>query len=320
MPTAQPSVRSASGRLLRVQRMPGGGREGLRLVGVEGEVPPPDLEEVPLCAEPRRTADPARCGRRARPGTRRREVVEQRGERVEARAVHQPVGVVEDEQPRWPTRCSSAARRGTATARTRGPGAAMDDADRRVDRLDPIDRGRKVREEDARVVVEVVEGEPRDGSVLARGPLGEDDGLAVSGRRDDGDDRGPGLGRQQAGEPGRARPSPGATRAGAASPRRAGRTAEARTRVTAQVRACRCASRRAGLARSRSSMPAAARRPIPQNLPSAAQPPGPSGRRASEALRRVERGADRGAEAVEPLEGGVDVIVCGERDPAGRPR
>ncbi len=54
-----------------------------------------------------------------------------------------------------------------------------------VDRRGAVDRGREVRQEHDRIVVVAVERQPRERARVDRGPLRQDDRLAVAGRRGD---------------------------------------------------------------------------------------------------------------------------------------
>ena len=185
--------------LLGAQRAAGGGRERLCLHEVERELVPPDLEERAPHPEP-----PERQARRGPPRHRHlepgREMVEERAQRVETGPVHEAVSVIEHQQGRAPdpVQLEREARHGGRE--DPGPGRRDGRPHRRIDRQDPVDGGSEVGEEDAGDVVEVVEGQPRDGPDLARGPLREEQRLAGPGRGNDGDDRRPRLGRQQADE------------------------------------------------------------------------------------------------------------------------
>ena len=126
---------------------------------------------------------------------------EQFGERVEAGAVLEPVQVVEDQDSRAAPLVEFRRQPRYRRREDARPGGRQRTVDRGVDRLDPVDRRGNVREEDARFVVELVQCQPRDVSLLMGGPVGQQDGLAVPGWGDDQDDRGCGLGREQAGQP-----------------------------------------------------------------------------------------------------------------------
>ena len=72
--------------------------------------------------------------------------------------------------------------------------------DRRVDRLDPVQRNGKRAQQHDRVVVPVVAGDPGHARADSLGPLRHERGLAIPGRGDHGDDRR--LARRPAGRPG----------------------------------------------------------------------------------------------------------------------
>ena len=115
-------------------------------------------------------------------------VVDQGSDRLERRPGPQDVEVVEHEHDRVPRRDL----RGQPRNRRRP------DCRRRlaecvnepwVERLVPHQRSRDVAEQDDGVVVPVVERDPRKRARVPRGPLGQECGLPVAGRRDDGRDR-----------------------------------------------------------------------------------------------------------------------------------
>ena len=170
------------------QAVTGGGRERGGLVLVEREPVGTDLEQRALGAEPGQRDVGLRAGgeRDAEP---RRQVVEDHRERVEAGAVHQPVDVIEDQEARLrgmvEARQQARHRRGEhAIARRVGHDPLVPEP------VDAGQRGREVGDEDGRVVVGLVEGQPRDRAPLPGRPLREHGGLAVPGRRDERHDRG----------------------------------------------------------------------------------------------------------------------------------
>jgi hypothetical protein len=99
------------------------------------------------------------------------------------------VGVVEDEEKRQAARAERACgARGEWSRIRRLPLRREQAKESFVERLDPVDRGADVLQEDERVVVALVDRNPGNAAVLCRGPLGEERRLAVAGTRDDADD------------------------------------------------------------------------------------------------------------------------------------
>ena len=72
--------------------------------------------------------------------------------------------------------------------RTRQPGERLG-----RERIDGVERAGQVRGEHREVVVRLRDRQPREGSLVGRGPLGQQRGLAGPGRARDEDDRRPGA-------------------------------------------------------------------------------------------------------------------------------
>ena len=159
-PTFGPFAEHAD--LVGRERTPRRVGESLRLVHVEGEFGRADLEEVPASAEPGeiqvRLGAPRKGDLEAV-----RQVVDERDEGIEARPIDEPVCVVEDEDGRLadPVDSSRKARhRRRQEARRRGADCP---SDLRIDRGEAVKRRGEVGEEDARLVVVVVDREPVTG-------------------------------------------------------------------------------------------------------------------------------------------------------------
>ena len=168
-------------------------RAGLLLV--HGQLVGPDLDHLALGAQ-----QGHRQGRGAPGGQQQlrpcREPHRQLGHRIKALEVVQQFQMVQDHGNR----------RGHLGYRGRQPrddggqdggargGQGLEDC--RVDRLDPVQRGRDIAQQDDRVVVALVDRDPGDPAPLPRRPLGEQRGLAIAGRGDHTDER-RGLGGEQ---------------------------------------------------------------------------------------------------------------------------
>ena len=200
MPVAHPSVRSRSTLTWSgVSERPAAAVSLLVSSTSRASSDAADLEEVPASAEPGeiqvRLGAPRKGDLEAV-----RQVVDERDEGIEARPIDEPVCVVEDEDGRLadPVDSSRKARhRRRQETRRRG---ADRPSDPRIDRGEAVERRGEVGEEDARLVVVVVDRQPRDGPSLTRRPVREEDRLPVAGRRDDRDDRCPGLGHEHSDE------------------------------------------------------------------------------------------------------------------------
>ena len=147
-----------------------------------------DLEELPVRAiAPERHRRLGAAGQRdAQVGW---QVVEQRGERVEARPILEAVRVVEDQQRRFAPAIHLGHEARDCRAEDAVTRRGVAGGDRRIHGSDAAQGGDEVADEDDRVVVQRVERQPRDRARLARGPLGQDGCLAVARRGDQRHDR-----------------------------------------------------------------------------------------------------------------------------------
>ena len=171
-----------------------GGQRG-RFGLVQGQQSGPDLQEVPVGAEPgERKVRLGPAGQRHSDS--RRQVVEEGAERIERDPVDQAMDVVEDEHRRPSPAVELGGEGGHGRPKDPFAGGQEPGPDRRVDRLDPVEGDREVRQHDAGIVVEVVERKPGDGPWLAGRPLGEQRRLAVPRRADDRHDGRARLGEQ----------------------------------------------------------------------------------------------------------------------------
>jgi hypothetical protein len=153
-----------------------------RLVGVETQVVGADLHHPPLRPQPgqrQRRLLPARHHHLRSV----RDVVEQCGDRVEARRIGQELHVVEDQDDRVR---HAGERRTDARDAGRpdglaGPRERLEH--RRRDLLDAVQRHRYVAQQDHRIVVALVESDHRERPVVVLRQVGEQRGLAKARRR-----------------------------------------------------------------------------------------------------------------------------------------
>ena len=109
------------------------------------------------------------------------------GDDVAALRVRDRLGVVEDQRDGLVHRGDR--RRQANDVGDARSGRGRRAADHRLERLDAIQRGREIGEEDGGVVVASVRREPCDARLLVFGPLGEQGRLPVARRRDHGEHR-----------------------------------------------------------------------------------------------------------------------------------
>ena len=170
-----PALRPPDQRRRCILRDLEAGRRSQRscLPGVELQVGLPDLEKP--------SRGPEACDRQVGevPSGQHdldvgREMVQERGQGVEARLVGEPVDVVQHDDGRL----LDAVELDSETRHRRGQDAGPGRADRllhaRIEGMDPPDGHRDIGEEDARDVVEVVEGQPCDGPPVPCRPVREE--------------------------------------------------------------------------------------------------------------------------------------------------
>ena len=112
-----------------------------------------------------------------------RQIVDEGRDRVQACRVRDPMDVVKDEHRR---RRPSMERRGQprhGDPERPFPRPGEPSGDGPVDRPDPVERGREIRQQHRRIVVEVVQGHPRDVAMVVCRPLDQHRRLAVPGGR-----------------------------------------------------------------------------------------------------------------------------------------
>jgi len=188
------------GGLIRGQMTTHSAGKLARLHLVEGQLAAADLEQVTVRAE-----SPEGKVRTGPPSHRdldvRGEMLEQLTQCVEAGPVDQSVDVIEDEQRR-PFQAVQLGREARHGGGEQSIGWGCDRRHQRgVDGADPVDGDREVRDEDAGVVVQVVERQPAGAALLSCGPVGQQHRLAIPGRSGDRDGRGPGLRHEPTDEP-----------------------------------------------------------------------------------------------------------------------
>ncbi len=174
-------VQLGRGRL--VDPMTQGVRKLERLPIVEAEVQPIELQQRSL-GSPARESDRRRCAAGDyEPGPRRQQIGQQ-AEDVGGRSRRDGVRVI-DEQGEGRMVLERAAQAGDrGPRRDRGAGDRLED--RGVDRSDAVESRGEEAHEGSRIVVMIVEGNPRDRASLLGCGLGHERRLAISGGRRDG--------------------------------------------------------------------------------------------------------------------------------------
>ena len=175
-------------RLGLAQLDPGPLQQGARLILVHPELLDPDRHDPAWCAHQRRRQPGGGPGgqRQLRPGGQAREHL---GHGIQTRPVGERLQVVDDQGNRPGHGRYGGGQPGHDRARDRGAGCGQGTKERRVDRLDAIQRDGEVAQQDHRVVVALVNRHPSHAAARAAGPLGQQDRLAVAGRRHHPDDR-----------------------------------------------------------------------------------------------------------------------------------
>jgi len=142
---------------------PGGGDEPGGLLGVHAQIARPDLERQPVRPQ-RRGRERGTASRRQSQLRARGHVPAELGEGIETLRVMERVEIVQRQDDRLSDRGQRCAQTGDDLRLDRNPEGGQSIEHTWVDRRDPVERGCDVRQQDDRVVVLLVDGDPGERS------------------------------------------------------------------------------------------------------------------------------------------------------------
>lgn len=175
-------------QVIFTQRHAGVAQQRCCLIAAERQIASADLRDPPFGPQPRDLQ-----GRLGPPGQHEPgpagHMLAQRGHRGPAYGVVQHVHVVQDQDHRRCHRREGPSEPGKNRAGNRADRGGKCLEDPVIDRLYRVERFGNVAEQGLRVVVRRLDRDPREGLTAGLGPLGQQGGLAIAGRRDHRDNR-----------------------------------------------------------------------------------------------------------------------------------